>query len=935
MKAYLKDSIKKVIINKSRYISIILIIALGVGFFTGMNSIASDMQKTTEVYLKDSNVYDFQIIYNLGITNNDIEELKKLDNITNVEPAYVYDTLLETPQKKLVVRTNSITNNINKNNIIEGRNIENEEECLIDERLNSMYGYNIGDTIEIKSGTSEDIYETFNKTTFKIVGMIRNPAYLSKYYGTTNLENGDVVGLVMLDKNVYKLEQYNVVYAKSNINQELEKFSNEYKEKINKIKQKIEEVGKTRAALRYNEIYNEMSQKILDAKTKVTDAQNELNKNQTQLSNAKKEISKSYNALGKNYVSTIQHFENLNGNYYNELKDSIKNNYNIMYNKISKSNNELFENQNTFEDEKNKAIEDIKEANNKIENAKLELEALEKNWTIIGITDSEAFTALNNDLDKMGIMGKVFPVIFFIVATLVTITTMTRTIEEDRINIGTLKALGYSKFIIQLRYLIYATLTAIIGLSLGTYIGSYYITQILYAAYSSLYSLPSLIKELNWTYISISALIIFVSIILVVLIIVSKELKEKTANLLRAKSAKEGKGILLEKCNLLWKNLSFLYKISFRNIFRYKKRLFMTIIGIAGCTSLIYTGISLKTSIDSIGKKQFGEIRTYDIEINLKNEKTQSDLNDLKKYIQQNENVLSVTEVRQKNLEVQKENVSKKILYMVINSQEANDFIKMKNMHTNKSINLQEDGVVITEKLAQTLNVKVGDEISIVENSINLNKKVKITGVAENYLYNFMYLTPIMYNKIYGKEVECNQFLVNTSQMSQEQENELINYLKEDSNISSITLERLMNDEYQKSLKSLMSVVFMCIGCALILSFVVLFNLNNINIEERKRELATIKVLGFYDKETSSYVFRENIILSVLGIILGLGAGMIMLELIMKSAEVETILLSRKLNVSSFVYSASITLICTFITNMFMNKNIKKIDMIDSLKSVE
>lgn len=798
-----------------------------------------------------------------------------------------------------------------------------------------MYGYNIGDTIELQSGTSDDISETFNTTKFKIVGINSNPVYLSKYYGATKLENGDVVGIIMLDPSVYCLEEYNVVYAKSNIPQDIEKFSDEYKEKVNEIKGRIETVGEERAKLRYNEIYKDVNDEISEAKTKITDARNEIDKNQNKLYDAKKQISEAYKTLGNSYVQTLNKFDYLDKNYYKELIYGTKKQYNVMYNKIAQNNNEFLENKSTFDEEKVKADEKISDANTDINDAQLELESLDEKWTITGITDSDAFIALKNDLDKMGIMGKVFPVIFFIVATLVTITTMTRTIEEDRINIGTLKALGYSKFIILFRYLVYATLTAVIGLVLGVYIGSYFITQILYAAYSSLYALPSLITELNWFYIGISTLIIVVSIIFVVIMIVSKELKEKTANLLRAKAAKAGKEILLEKCSFFWSRLSFLFKVSFRNIFRYKKRLFMTVIGIAGCTALIYTGISLKASIDSIGKKQFGEIRTYDIEINLKNEKTQSELENLKKYILKNEKVISTTEVRQKNLEIQKNGINKKILYTVINAEDAQNFIKMRNMNTEKNINLYEDGVIITEKLAQTLNVEEGDTINIVENAIGLNKEVKITGIAENYLYNYMYLTPIMYNEIYGKEVECNQFLVNTIDLNEKEENELISYLKEDSNVSSVTLERLMNDEYQKSLNSLMSVVFMCIGCALMLSFIVLFNLNSINIEERKRELATIKVLGFYDKETSSYIFRENIILSILGIIVGLGAGMIMLELIMKSAEVETILLSRKVNILSFVYSAIITLACTLITNSFMKKNINKIDMIDSLKSVE
>lgn len=935
MKAYLKDSIKKLSINKSRYISIILIIALGIAFFTGMNSISCDMQLTTQKYLEDSNVYDFQMMYNLGISKDDIECINKIDEILDVEVGYIYDTVVETPQKKLVVRTNSKSEKININNIIEGRDIKTNSECLIDSRLNSMYGYNLGDKIQIQSGTSNDINDIFNITEFEIVGIIKNPVYLSQYYGSTQLENGEVVGLLMLDSSVYKLEECNVLYAKSNINQSINKFSSEYKEKINKIKEKIENVAKIRADLKYENIYEDINKQINEAESQMKNVQDDISHNEEKLDEVKSQINNSYSSLAKKYVDDISILENKDNSYHKKLLSITKNKYNQFYNIIANENRNFINNKNMLEENKielNNKIEDVKL---NIKEQKININTLERKWTIIGITDSDAFISLQNDLDKMGIMGKAFPVIFFIVAALITITTMTRTIEEDRINIGTLKALGYNKFIIMSRYLIYAIITVVSGIVLGTILGSYYITQILYAAYSSLYALPQLITVLNWQYIGIATLISIGSIILVVIIIISKELNEKTANLLRSKQIKNGKNIFLEKCSFIWNRLSFLFKISFRNIFRYKRRLFMTLIGIAGCTALIYTGFSLKASIDSIGKKQFGEIRIYNMEVNLKEDLKKSELEEIEKKISNHDMITQVVPVRQKNLEVEKNGVNKKIFYTVIDSESVKNYINLISTNTNKRINLYEDGVIITKKLSKVLGVTQGDYINIIDEAIGINVQVKITDVVENYLYNYMYLTPIMYQKIYNKEVEYNQFFINTQNLEEFQESELIGDLKNNERISSITLARLMEKEYQKSLKSLMSVVFLCIGCALVLSFVVLFNLNTINIEERKRELATIKLLGFYNNEMESYVFRENIILSIIGTIIGLGMGIVLLEFIMQSAEVETILLSRDLNIVSFIYSSVITLGCTFITNIIMSKKIKQIDMIDSLKSVE
>lgn len=531
-------------------------------------------------------------------------------------------------------------------------------------------------------------------------------------------------------------------------------------------------------------------------------------------------------------------------------------------------------------------------------------------------------------------MGRIFPVMFFVVAALVTITTITRMIEEDRKNIGTLKALGYSKKTIISRYILYSLAAAIMGVLLGTIIGSTLIVQILFVSYSSLYDLPNLKTTINLYYTGISLLISLIATVFVTIIITSKSLKENAASLMRPKATKEGKNILLERIPFLWKRFDFLFKICFRNIFRYKRRLLMTLVGIAGCTALIYAGLGLQSAINGIGEKQFKDIRKLSMEVYFQKEINGEDLKQVEEHIKNQKYVKDITPVSQQTLTVEANDNTKDVFYIGISGEEINKYMGLQERKTQEKIELNDNGVVITEKLANILEVKVGEKIKIIDGSVNAS--VKVTGITENYLYNYVYLTPKMYERIYGREIKYNEMFVNlTEDLSEDEEVELGNKLKENDKIASTVLQKNLNKEFQTSLGSLMTIVILFIGCASLLSFTVLINLNNINIEERKRELATIKLLGFYKKELESYVFRENIILTIFGTILGLGLGMGILGIIIQSAEVETIFLAKDINIINLGVSSVITICFTLITNFLMKKKIKNINMIDSLKSIE
>ena len=403
---------------------------------------------------------------------------------------------------------------------------------------------------------------------------------------------------------------------------------------------------------------------------------------------------------------------------------------------------------------------------------------------------------------------------------------------------------------------------------------------------------------------------------------------------MRPKTATTGKSILLEKIPFIWKKLDFLFKICFRNIFRYKKRLLMTLVGIAGCTALIYAGLGLQSSINSISNKQFKDIRKLSMEIYLQGDVNSEEVTEIEEFIKKQNHIKEVTPVSQKSFTVQANGNSKDVFYIAISGEEVDKYIGLDNRKTKEKIELNDEGVVLTEKLANILEIDVGGKIEITDGDVKTS--VKVIGITENYLYNYAYFTPNVYERIYGKDIAYNEILANTTEeLSEEEDVELADALKQNEKIASTVLEKNLEGEFKTSLGSLMSIVILFIGCASILSFTVLVNLNNINIEERKRELATIKLLGFYQKELESYVFRENIILTILGTIFGLILGMGILGIVIQAAEVETIFLVKDINLINLLISTIITISFTLITNLFMKKKIKNINMIDSLKSIE
>ena len=579
----------------------------------------------------------------------------------------------------------------------------------------------------------------------------------------------------------------------------------------------------------------------------------------------------------------------------------------------------------------------IADAKVQLADAKKEIEQIEKpTWYIYDRSHLPEYSGYGDNADRMKAIGEVFPLIFFLVAALISLTTMTRMVEEERTLIGTLKALGYSKKSIAAKYLGYAVLATLTGGIFGVMIGEKILPYIIITAYKIMYRhLPDVEIPYNLYYGVLACVAALLCTVAATIFSCMKELKEQAAELMRPPAPKQGKRVFLEYIPFLWKRLNFTWKSTVRNLMRYKKRFFMTIFGIGGCMGLMLVGFGLKDSISSIVPLQYEDIQLYDGNVILQSDVTMQEKQEVYEALEKNSQVVATAEDLLQKITIEHDGVSKEVyLNVPENVEKFSDFVVLQDRTTKEKYQLTDKGAVLTEKMAKELGVSAGDTVTIKEEN-EKERTVKISQICENYMSHYLYMTPAVYKAAYGKEPEYNSIYYRTEgRTTKEAESVGEAALKLDGALSvSYTTE--LRQQVDDMLQSLDIVIVVLIISAGMLAFVVLYNLNNINITERKRELATLKVLGFYDKEVTEYVYRENILLTMIGSVFGMLLGKILHRFIIVTVEIDSVMFGRNINTISFVYAFLLTVVFSLFVNGVMYFKLKKINMVESLKSVE
>ena len=848
VKVHFKNSIKSIIKSRRRFLSILIMAFLGVGFFSGLKACGPDMKEMLDNYVDNNKMYDIKIQSTLGLTDDDLKIVRKIDNVLKVFPSKEKDSLVKINNKQEVAHLIPY-DDINIPHVVEGRLPKNNNECVIDKLYNkSLLGK----------------YITIDNKKIKIVGYVESPLYMSTDRGTSLLGNGTVALFIYVNKDFLESDYYTsfnilVKDAKQEVTS-----SKKYNKLVDNVIEDINKIKKTQEEKRYESIIDEANNKIKEALELYT--------------NNKQELDYNYNL-----VSSIM---------TEEMKKEFEDNY-----------------------------KKLEEAKNKIDNEKLKLDKISKGtWYIQKRKNNTGYTSIIEAIQTIDNIANMFPIIFYMVAILISLTSMTRMIEEERIEIGTLKSLGYTNLTIMSKYLLYSFLACIIGGVLGMSLGFYLLPGIVWKLYSLFYyAVPGFVCKYRLLSGIIGTLFAFICIGGATYIVANSELKEQASQLMRPKAPKNGKKILLENIPFIWKHFNFSNKVTTRNIFRYKKRSITTIIGISGCTALLVTGFGIKDSVIEIPNKQFKEIIQYDSSIILSNDSEIEKIVDKIKpeiYVE-SKGISGIIESKEKDFETN--------VVVFKNNTELNKVYDLRALKDKKKLTLDDEGIIITDKIAKSLNKKINDNIKI--NIDGINYKLKIKGITKNYVGHYIYMNKKYYESTISK-YETNMLLVKGSNAKNKE------ILKFDS-VSSINRVSKMIKNASIMFDAMNYVVILLIIASALLDFVVLYNLANVNISERQREIATLKVLGFYDKEVDDYINKENIIFTIIGIILGMIFGIFIIDLIVASIEIDNLRIIRYIKPISFVYSALITITFSFIVNIIIHFILKKINMIESLKSIE
>ena len=715
---------------------------------------------------------------------------------------------------------------------------------------------------------------------------------------------------------------------------------NEGQEELDKGKKELEtkkaELSAAKEEIAANQATLDDGQSQLDsARAQLSSGRQQLEEKQAQLNAGQAEIqanteklTSSQAELDANEQKLLDGEKELRENEQ-KLKDAKKD--------LEDAKKKLSDGKKEYQDGKKEADDKIAEAQQKIEDAQKEVDDIETpEWILSDRNDLPEYSDFGDNAERLKNIGKVFPMIFFLVAALISLTTMTRMVEEQRTQIGTMKALGYGKASIASKYLSYAFLATVGGSIAGVLFGEKVLPFIIIQAYGIMYwnigDHMQLDYELQYALIASGAAVICT--MGATLFSCAKTLAETPASLMRPPAPKEGKRILIERISFIWKHLSFSWKSSMRNLFRYKKRLFMTIFGIAGSMGLMLVGFGLYDSIMDIAILQYDQIQHYDAMVINDEDATDSQEKDLLKFLDGNSEIDHYTRVQLTKMTAPKEKGSVSIyVYVPENTENFKEDVTLRDRKSHEQYELTDDGAVICEKTASLIGVKTGDEITLEKD--NRKYKVKITAVTENYMGHYVYMTPPCYEKTFGEKPEYSSTVYTMKEDAESDLETLGNAILKYPAALSISYTSSTAGQVERMLGSLGAVIWVLIISAGMLAFVVLYNLNNINITERQRELATLKVLGFYDGEVSQYVFRENILLSFIGILAGAVFGILLHRYVITTVEVDAVMFGRNIKPISFVYSGIITFGFSMFVNMVMHFKLKKINMVESLKSVE
>ena len=923
-----KNIIRGILGSMNRFLSIFFIVALGSGFMAGLAAASPDMYDTADQYMDDYNWYDIDIKSTQGLTKEDAAALSALDSIDTVQPARVLDMELTTQENTaLVARVFAILDDtgeteLNRFLLKEGRLPQAADECVVQCTSGRYFSgsLSVGDTLTLSAENRnyEDLRNNITSETLTVVGFVESPMCISVSAEETNVGAGRVDLEIYTHESFLTMDYYTDIYLSVSGAAELYTFGTAYENRIDDVLNELETLGKVRAPMRTQALRDE-AQMQLDSLRTAIDTLEEIAAIRTSLGEdaAKR--------LPGNAVTA-----SLLKNNDPKLAGLISNTGEAVMNALTNSEEESKDVNETL-DNLRLSLQEGEDALNSLDDAV---------WILRSRSDAGGFSSYDSNVGKVAALSKIFPVFFFMVALLVALTTMTRLVEENRGQIGTLKALGFSNRQILSEYLFYSLLSSVLGCILGFSVGFRLFPYAISSAYSMMFTLPAIRTPFRLDIALWIAPVTVGSILLATLLACWSEFRAVPAELMQPKAPAAGKRIWLEHLPSLWKRIPFTHKVTCRNLFRYKKRFFMTVIGVAGCSALLLTGFGLRDSINDIVDKQFGEIYRYELSVLTDGSIAVNEDNALREILNDPDTISGWLPVASISGRVQKDEKSNALKIFVPAedaSKTLSDFITLRERRTGENIPFGTDSVVLTEKLCETLGIGVGDLITI-ENDNGRRGEVTVTGITENYLNSSVYLSPDIYRKTFEEEPSYTTLLcdlpnVSENDSAQTAADKITPSLLDCDHVHYVSSSLSLKENFNDSLRSIDGVILVLILSAGLLCMVVLYNLTNVNICERRKELATIRVLGFHKKEVERYIFRETNILSIIGSLCGLLVGIWLHSFVVRTVEIDQVMFGRSIYPLSFVFAFLISMLFTLLVNQIMRRQIHRIDMVEAMKA--
>lgn len=924
-KALWRDIWQSFIHSKGRFFAIVGLMILGSFALVGLKVTGPDMRNTGAKYFHELNNADISIIGSLGIDKYDQSKINRTPGIRQVEYGYFKDATIN--QTNSSFRIFSKPKKIAKYQLIKGRLPQKVTEIALDAQYQKKY--HLGQKVSFKEKNDLDGSKTLKRHQYTISGFVYSGEIISFVNrGQSLAGTGELKGYAVVLPENFQKDYFSIARLTFKDTKSLDPYDSIYPKRVESHQKDLDKILHELPKHRLKAVENQANFKINYFNQKLTLAKQQLQFQENQLNQAKSEIVKAQDQIKQIQQSPLAQTS--------EGQQQITN----AQQQLAPKEAALSAKENEFKQKFPTVKRQIDEGNSKIEAAKEILNHLSlptyAHYNRRDAPGGLGYGIYENISRIVDSLANIFPIFLYFVAALVTMATMTRFVDEERIKSGTIKALGYQNYDITKKFVVYGFISAVLGSVIGIILGHFLIPNIVYNAYSKGFTVPKIILYFDPIITTIALMLAIISAVLPTYLVSLKQLQEKPANLLLPKAPAAGSKILLERISWLWRRLKFSAKVTARNIFRYKKRMYMTIFGVCGAVCMLFAGLAVQHSISEINSRQFNDLIQYDLIVAQNNYVSPSQAQEFQKKISQKNirqklavHYEQMTKVAGKNDDIQ--NIT---LIAPQKQNQFSKFITLNQRQNHQKLLLNTQGVVVSERLANLLKVKKGDTITLKDNSGN-QRKMKITGITEMYMGHFVFLNSAAYQRIFHQNYRVNGELITLKNRSLKNvQKEAANYMKLKA-VAGVVQNTVLINEVSVVVHALDQIMVVLIIIAALLAVVIMYNLTNINVSERIRELSTIKVLGFYDKEVTMYIYRETIYLSLIGILVGYFFGELLHHYIIVTVPPDDVMFNPALNYIPFLYPLAIITIITIILGIFVNNKLKKLDMLSALKSVD